>query len=200
MKTTDLPAVFSTGRKTILRPINKTTDLPSIVRWVNDPEVQQYVAMFRPSTLEQEKAWAEKLDNDEKNIVFAIETRPLRGKSSRLIGLMGLHGINWKDRVAETGAMIGDKRYWGKGYGTDAKMQLINYAFNVLGLHKLTSAALAYNQRSLRYSLHCGYKVEGTRKRQIFKDGEYRDLIILGLFREDWLPIWRKYQKTGRVK
>jgi RimJ/RimL family protein N-acetyltransferase len=200
MKTMDLPIVFSTGRKTILRPLNKATDVGAITQWVNDPDVQQYVGMFLPETLEQERTWLEKLDNNEKNIVFAIQTKPTKITPSRFIGLIGIHGINWKDRVAETGALIGDKRYWSRGYGTDAKMQVINYAFNALNLHKLTSAAIAYNERSLRYSLHCGYKVEGTRKRQIFKSGEYHDLVILGLFKEDWLPIWKKYQKTGKVK
>lgn len=113
---------------------------------------------------------------------------------------MGLHQINWKDRIATTGALIGEKEYWSKGYGTDAKMILLDHAFNTLNLHKICSAVIAYNKRSLDYSLHCGYKIEGTRREHFFRKGKYWDFIELGLLKKEWLPIWRKYKKTGSVK
>ena len=59
---------------------------------------------------------------------------------------------------------------------------------------------IAYNKPSLKYSLHCGYKREGIRRKHVFKKGEYWDLIELGLFREEWLPIWKRYKKTGKVR
>ena len=200
MKTTDLPAVFSTGRKTILRPINKATDIPKIVRWINDPEIRYYVGHYLPATFESERTWLEKLDSDDKNIVFAIEAKSTRGSPGRFIGVMGLHGINWKDRTVMTGALIGDKRYWGNGYGTDAKMQVLNYAFNELNMHKVVSFVYDYNERSFRYLLRCGYKVEGKQRQHVFRQGAYHDNVILGVLKEEWLPIWRKYQRTGRVK
>ena len=102
--------------------------------------------------------------------------------------------------IATTGALIGDKDYWGKGFGTDAKMILLDYAFNTLGLRKILSAVIDYNKRSLRYSLHCGYKIEGVRKKQIFRNGRFRDEFMLAVFKKDWLPIWRRYKRTGSVK
>jgi RimJ/RimL family protein N-acetyltransferase len=115
--------------------------------------------------------------------------------SGKPIGTMGIHSINWKDRTATTGALIGEKEYWGKGYGTDAKMTLLDYAFNTLNLRKIMSRVYAFNGRSLAYSLHCGYRVEGRLLRQRYAYGRYWDEIILGLFKSQWLPYWEAYNE-----
>lgn len=186
--------IFLVGRIVNLRPLSKT-DIPTLTRWVNDHKIREFVYATLPQTEEKEEEWLNKLNTDDKNIVLGIET-----KEGTHIGLMGIHRINWMDRTCFTGALIGEKEYWGKGYGTDAKMFILDYIFNVLNLRKVCSGVIAYNKRSLHYSLHCGYKIEGTRKKQIFKKGKYWDLIELGLFKHEWLPIWRKYKKTGRVR
>jgi RimJ/RimL family protein N-acetyltransferase len=186
--------VFLEGKKTNLRPISKT-DIPTLIRWINDPEVRDFIAAILPQTEQQEEEWLSKLGSDNKNIVLAVET-----KDGKFIGNMGIHGINWVNRTCTTGAIIGEKDYWGKGFGTDAKMQVLNYIFNTLNLRKVYSEVIAFNKRSLNYSLHCGYKIEGLKKKHIFKKGKYWDFFELCLFKEDWLPIWKKYQKIGRIK
>ncbi len=190
--------IFLQGQKTILRPLQKE-DIDLFCVWINDQEVNQFLLAFLPKTKEEETKWLEHLSSlgrYPEDIVLIIEIKETR----RPIGLMGLHKINWKDGVATTGAVIGEKDCWGKGFGTDAKMALLNYAFNTLGLRKICSLVIDYNGRSLQYSLHCGYKEEGRLKKQIFKNGKYRDEILLGLFKKDWQPIWKRYQKTGKVK
>ena len=186
--------VFLRSKKVILRPPNKS-DAPIITRWINDPEVREFISAFLPKTENFEEEWIKKLGSDDKDIVLAIET--IEGV---FIGLMGVHNIDWKNRICTTGAILGEKEYWGKGYGTDAKMVLLDYIFNTLNLHKVCSQVVAFNKRSLNYSLHCGYKIEGTRRKHMFKKGRYWDVIELSLFKSEWLPIWRHYQKTGKVR
>ena len=186
--------IFIEGKITNLRPLSKA-DAPTIARWINDPKVREFVSATFPKNEQQEEEWINKLASDDKNIVFGIET-----KDGKFIGLMGIHSINWLYRHCTTGAIIGEKEYWGNGYGTDAKMHLLDYIFNTLNLHKVCSTVVGYNKRSLHYSLHCGYKVEGRKREQIFKDGKYWTQIELGLLKEYWLPIWRKYQKAGKVR
>ena len=188
--------VFLRGRKTILRPICKETDLESFLRWMNDQRVTRYLNRMFPIGAVEE---AEILDNmarqNEHSISLAITTL-----DGTLIGSMGLHGINWKDRTATTGAAIGDPEYWGGGYGTDAKMSLLDYAFHTLNLRRIKSDVIAFNERSQRYNLRCGYKIEGVRRREKFIEGRYYDIIEFGLFKKDWLPVRRLYKKTGRVR
>jgi len=186
--------VFLTGKTVNLRPLAKT-DVPTITRWINDPEVRDFITVVFPQTEKQEEEWFNKLGSKDTDVILGIET-----KEGVLIGTMGIHNIKWTDRVGTTGAIIGEKEYWGKGFGTDAKMTLLNYAFNTLNLHKICSGVIAFNGRSLQYSLHCGYKIEGRSRKQVFKRGKYWDLIQLGLFKNEWLPIWRHYQKTGKVR
>lgn len=190
----DTRIVFLSGRLVNLRPLSKS-DVPHLTRWINDPEVRIFVLGHFPMTEMQEEEWVSKLGKDERNIVFLIET-----KEGVPIGVMGIHEIRWIDRTATTGAMIGEKEYWGKGFGTDAKMTLLKYAFDTLNLHKIRSRVYDFNERSARYSLRCGYKEEGRLKKDVFKLGRYCDLILLAVFRDDWFPIWERYEETGSVK
>jgi len=187
-KQSDKRVVFLRGKKANLRPLNKETDLEDCVRWINDEEVNKYLSLFLPVTKNAEATWFDGHDNDQNNVVLAIET-----VSGELIGVMGLHQINWRDRTATTGAYIGEKKFWGKGYGTEAKMLLLNYAFNTLNLRKINSAVIDYNKASLAYSFKCGYQIEGRRRKQYYKEGRYRDEILLGVFKKNWLPIWKKF-------
>ncbi len=150
---------------------------------------------FLPRTEKDEEEWFNKLGSDDKNIVFGVET-----KDGSLIGCMGVHRISWRDRVCTTGAFIGEKENLCKGYGTDAKMFLLEYIFNTLNLRKVCSEVIAYNERSIQYSTKCGYKPDGIRHQHVFRKGEYWDLVQLAVFREDWLPIWKTYQETGSVR
>lgn len=181
---------FLKGKKTTLRPARES-DIPYFIRWMNDPEVRIFVNRFFPLTEGEEKVWFDNLSkNTDKSVFLVIE---VKGKP---IGTMGVHNINWIDRVGTTGAIIGEKEYWDKGYGTDAKMVFLDYLFNTLNLRKIMSQVKAFNGRSVAYSLHCGYKVEGRLRKHLFTNGEYHDEVLLGLFREEWLPYWKKYQKS----
>lgn len=192
--TNDKKLVFLSGCLVNLRPFVKA-DIPTITRWINDPDVRHFLATVFPQTEKQEEGWFDKLGKDDKNVILGIET-----KDGVFIGIMGIHHIHWTNRTATTGALIGEKEYWGKGFGTDAKMILLQYAFETLNLRRICSEVIAFNKRSLQYSLHCGYKLEGKKRKHIWRAGKYWDLLQLGLFHEEWLPIWKKYKKTGSVR
>lgn len=188
------PIMFRKGKHIHLCVVLKAY-LPRITKWINDPEVTQYLAAYMPQYERNEEQWLERIaEHKDTDQVFALVT-----VSGEAIGIMGLHHINLKDGTATTGALIGEKRFWGKGYGSEAKMLLLDYAFNALNLRKICSSALAYNGRSVRYSKKCGYEEEGIRKAQFFKNGAYHDEILLAVFREKWLPHWKRFQKTGIV-
>ncbi len=180
--------VFLKGKKTNLRPVMRA-DLPRLLQWVNDPEVKHFVGNILPQSEHDEEEWLKRIDhNKATDLVFVLET-----SEGRPIGTMSVGRINWYDRTAMTGALIGEKDCWGMGYGSDAKMSLLNFAFNTLNLRKICSGVVAYNERSVRYSLRCGYKEEGRLRAHVFRNGEYHDMVQLAVFREDFTPIWKKY-------
>lgn len=185
------PVVFLRGRRTILRPPTKA-DAAIMTRWINDPDVRQFVTTSYPISEETEATYLADVNKPDKNVFLVIEV------DGRPIGTMGLHSINLIDRTCTTGAIIGEKDCWGKGYGTDAKMALLEYAFDSLGLRKIHSSVIAYNARSLAYSLKCGYVEEGRRRQRFFKKGRHYDEILLGILRKEWAPK-HKLWKAGKL-
>lgn len=182
--------IFLRGKKIYPRPILRE-DIPHLLRWINDEEVTRYLAAYLPMLEKDEEQWFEDLAKRKRtDLVFAIVTID----GDKIIGNMGIHQISWKDRTAITGALIGEKEYWSKGYGTEAKMLLLNYAFNTLNLRKICSSVLAFNKRSYAYQVKCGYIEEGRKRRQRYRNGRYWDEILMAVFKKDWLSLWRIYR------
>ena len=191
--------VFARGKKVILRPLRKETDLEPCVRWFNDPKVTQYLTFYLPLTRHEESEWFDNLGKRDDELVFAIGT--LKGE---FIGTVGFHEIHPSDRTATCGIVIGEKgrrgANWERGFGTDAMMLLLNYGFNTLNLRKINALVFAPNRRSLRCCLKCGYEIEGRRRLQRYRNGVYHDELVLAVFKENWLPIWERYHLTSGVK
>jgi RimJ/RimL family protein N-acetyltransferase len=109
---------------------------------------------------------------------FAIEDI----KTEKYIGGCGIHKVNWLTRVATVGMMIGDKDYWGKGYGTDAMKVLMKFIFEDMNMNKIRLSVFSFNERAKRCDEKCGFQVEGILKKEIFKEGKYYDEIIMSAF------------------
>lgn len=181
--------VFLEGKKVNLRPLDPEKDLEKCHLWVNDPEVRQFIGCQFPTSIGKEKNFLEELNKDSSNIILGIEVK----EGGDLIGVVGLHRINWIDGVANTGTLIGPKDFWGKGFGTDTKMTLLDYAFGTLNLRKICSSAISFNGRSIGHNLKCGYKIEGKRRKQFFRNGKYYDEVLLCIFRNQFLKAQKKY-------
>lgn len=181
--------VFLDGPGVYLRPPEEA-DVILFARWFNDPEVRRFISNVVPMTMPAEREWYE--ERHKKNAtdpVFVIVDKD----GDAPIGTMGLHGINHRNGTATTGAMIGEKGYWGKGFGHRAKMTLLKHAFHTLNLRKIYSRVHASNGRSRAYSEKCGYELEATLKEDVFLDGKYVDLHILSVYREKWEPLWDEF-------
>ena len=100
------------------------------------------------------------------------------------IGNIKLGPINWIYRIADIGVLIGEKDCWGEGYATEAIALIKEYAFNVLGLHKLTAGSIGLNEGSVKAFQKNNFKIEGVRKKHAFINGSYVDAILLGLVNE----------------
>ncbi len=171
------------GEKVRLRPIERD-DLPRFVRWFSDPEVRRHLILYMPPSMAQEEQWFERLQQRlarNEDVVLAIET--LEGVH---IGNIGLHRINWKDRNAELGIVIGEKEYWDQGYGTDAIRTLLRVAFEEMNLHRVSLRVDADNARGIRCYQKCGFQKEGVLREIVFREGAYRDQWVMSVLRPEW--------------
>jgi RimJ/RimL family protein N-acetyltransferase len=172
---------FLKDDKVSLRPICKG-DAGMVARWLNDPEVRRFIAnRFPLSEAEEEKLIEAREARQPKEALLIVEVGAVP------IGLTSLEKIDYVSGTAYTGSMIGEKEFWGKGYGTAAKILLLKFAFLELNLRKVYSHVLAYNGRSLKYAEKCGYKVEARLKEDRYKEGAYHDIVILSVYKGDFI-------------
>ena len=177
-----LKVVFRKDDKVILRPVEEQ-DVPLFQMWMNDPEVTNFIGQFMPCSLEQEKEWQKRTSERRQD---ALTLAIVDAEKDVLIGCMGLNRIDYISGVGYTGTVIGNKEYWGKGYGTSAKKLLLEFAFNQLNLRKIYSDVIAYNERSLKYANKCGYVQEARLPDYYYKNGKYWDKVILAVTRKEW--------------
>jgi RimJ/RimL family protein N-acetyltransferase len=171
-----------TGRLTRLTAVNPDTDPEIIARWSRD---SQFWRLAHPESAYPVSARGVKRALEERPLDrpgFAIRTL----SDKRLIGLIGLYTVFQPQREAFIGIQIGEREYWGKGYGTDALRVLLHYAFGELNLYRISLSVLEGNERAMRSYEKCGFRYEGRERQAWAYDGRRWDEIYMGLLREEW--------------
>jgi RimJ/RimL family protein N-acetyltransferase len=165
------------GNKIQLTAVEES-DLPQLLKWANDPEILKNLGNWHfPYSMKSIESWFSRLTVDQSNLRFAM-----RNLDGILIGTANLAEINWKDRNAFQGVMIGDPENRGKGYGADAVMALTKYGFEELGLNRQDTTIIEFNEASLHlYVEKCGWLIEGRQSNWYFRSNEYWDRIWLGI-------------------
>jgi len=88
--------------------------------------------------------------------------------------------------VATIGIFIGDKSFWGKGYGTEAIELLTDFIFNEMNINKVKLNVYSFNKRAVRCYEKCGFVREGVLRQEIYREGRYHDDIVMGLLRDEY--------------
>jgi RimJ/RimL family protein N-acetyltransferase len=185
------------GERVRLRGIERE-DIPTFVRWFNDPEVRQYLLMFAPMSRASEEQWFESHLQRRDDYIFGVEVKTDAGWIH--IGNVGLHQISWTHRSAVFGIVLGEKEYWGKGYGTDVARTILRFAFGELNLHRVQLEVFAENARAQRCYEKTGFKREGTRRQAIWRDGHYQDEHIMSILVEEFWATEHKAAKAPAKK
>ena len=168
---------FLVGERLYLREVRPSDVNDAYYRWMNDPEVTQYLeSRFAPNSMETLQEYVKNFLGDKDNIFLAIVLK----ENHKHIGNIKMGPINWFHRLADIGVMLGEKDSWGKGYASEAISLLAEHAFRTLNLHKLTAGCYESNQGSLKAFQKAGFEIEGIRKKHGFLNGEYVDSILLG--------------------
>lgn len=180
---------FIVGKRLYLRGIEKKDLSGNIFQWPNDSEVTYYMVMgaipnsgslyCSQNTLEEEY---EKLRKNQKDIVFAIVDK----KSDNMIGVAGLYDIRWIPRLADFRILIGEKDFWGKGYGTEATKLVVAYAFDKLNLNKVCLGVNIENKRAIKIYRNAGFIEEGVLKKEQYRNGRYYDVIKMRILRKEY--------------
>jgi UDP-4-amino-4,6-dideoxy-N-acetyl-beta-L-altrosamine N-acetyltransferase len=154
-------------------------NLNIVLTWRNSDRVRSVMNSDEIITIEQHNRWFELYKNDSTKIakLCLYQNKP--------IGFIQFTNINKKHGTCEWGFYIGEKTA-PRGSGTVMGILTLDYLFNVLKMRKLNAYVLEFNLISLNYHKKFGFVEEGRLKKQILKNNQYADLVLLGLFKESW--------------
>ncbi|MBI4322608.1 MAG: GNAT family N-acetyltransferase [Chloroflexi bacterium] len=176
------------GDKVLLRALERS-DVERCHRWFNDPAVVEYLPATYPVSMAQEQAIIERQTASSDDLYLAIEA-----ENGQHIGSTGLHRINRRCLNAELRIAIGEKEYWGKGYGTDAVKALSAFGFDQMNLHKVYLYVFDFNLRGIACYRRCGFRQEGAWREHHYYGGKYCDVLTMGLLRAEFEQL----RQTGQ--
>jgi RimJ/RimL family protein N-acetyltransferase len=159
-------------------------DLPRLCEFNNDVEVELASGGDPPNPQTLARLEAE-FDQDvakggRDGARFAIETE------GQMIGQCALFNFSETNHTCELGITIGDRSYWGRGYGRESVRLLLDYAFRLRNMHKVYLHVLGNNERAIRSYQACGFVEEGRWRAHVWSNGRYVDLVCMGVLREEW--------------
>ncbi|ARA92976.1 MAG: N-acetyltransferase [Bacteroidetes bacterium] len=149
-------------------------------QWNNDPELNH---------LDSEIPYAEEAFGDFKRRFEEMVYHPspdgrdfeIYAEDGTLIGVAYLTQISPHNQHCTVGVTIGDRRYWGKGYGREALDAVLGYCFNELGMHRVSAETFEYNVAWRRLVEGMGFREEGVERDYLYRDGRYWDKVIYAI-------------------
>ena len=174
---------FMSGERLYVKGLEKEDLQGNMFGWANDSEVTYYMYTgLKPNSIDVLEKEYDQLIHSDKDVVMAIVDK----KTSTHIGNVGLYAINWLYRSAEYRILIGEKKYWSKGYGFEAANLIIEYGFSKLNLNKIWLGVNADNQAAVKSYKKSGFVVEGVLRQEIYRNGRYYDAIRMSILRDEF--------------
>jgi ribosomal-protein-alanine N-acetyltransferase len=178
-----------TGQRVLLREFTKDhLHDPIYFSWLRDLEV--VIPIYRteyllPLHFDQVVAYVESLWKSGKDCLFAVHDRA----TGAFVGTQRIGHIDWRSGVGDIGVLIGERQAWGRGVATEAVSIACNYAFQTLGLRRLTGGTPASNEAMCRCFKRLGFEEEGRLREQLLMRGKYEDHLLFGLLKDQFKKL-----------
>ena len=165
-------------------------------RWHRDSEFMRFLDSS-PMNLHSQKGLKRSLEEElerQKSDTHWFTIRALA--DDKLLGDINLSVYNWTGRDAFVGLGIGEREFWGKGYGTDVMKIILRYAFTEVNLQRVTLKVFEYNPRAIRSYEKTGFRHEGRMRQVLNREGRRWDMLFMGVLREEWMNLQEKERAT----
>lgn len=182
---------FLTGSNVILKSLSEE-DVRSSgwYGWFNDPETTRYMQQgYFPNNI------AKQLDYYRDHLLHApnkIQLGILPTGAKQIVGVISLSNIDFINRMAEFGIVIGEKEYRAKGFGSEAARLMLAHGFGKLSLNKIWLGVHAGHKQAIRSYEKTGFKVEGILREEILLDGVFHDRVMMSILAREFLAIPQK--------
>ena len=173
----------------IMMPFTRGLVKGNYAAWWIDPDVTRHNShgLF-PQTSQGLEEWLNSIGPN--NIVWAIMAKvdELGSEIDHLnhIGNVSLQSLSWINRSAEFAIILGEKEYWGKGYGEEALRLVLEHGFKKLGLNRIWTGTGSSNVGMQKLAERVGMILEGRSRQGKFNDGKFLDIYHYGILAEEW--------------
>lgn len=165
--------------KITIRPFTRE-DIKKKVEWINNPNNNQFLHYDIPISVENTEKWFEhhKEQEDRFDAIIQVDDIP--------VGTIGLLTIDKKNGKAEYYIAMGEQAFKGKGVAKEATKQILQYAFEELGLNRVYLFTETENIAAQKLFERVGFMREGLIRQDIVSRGRLVDRFAYGYLREEW--------------
>lgn len=164
-------------------------DITAFLRWINDADVTENLLLISPMSRFEEEQWYDammkKPASEHVLVIEVIDQSP--NDEYRPIGTCQFHNIDWRNRSAEIGIMIGEKTFWNQGYGTETMRLLLLHGFDTLNFHRIWLQVYEKNKRGIRAYEKAGFQHEGKYRQAHYQNGQYFDVYLMSVLKNEWV-------------
>ncbi len=162
------------GARVDIRAFDAGVDLDVLESWVQDAH-GRYFLLSRPIARHLD---LHDVTDNPANLMGVITL-----KDEQPIGTVAFLDYDSTQRKAELRKLIGEPSLRGKGYAKEACELWLDYGLHSLGLRKIYLNTLNTHLRNIRLNEELGFKIEGILRNEVFVDGQYHDVLRMGLWR-----------------
>ncbi len=172
--------MFVKGKKVVLRAI-ELEDAEILQQMINDAEIEEMMWGYSfPVARHQQIKWIENLSSEKS--VF----RAMIDVDGKAIGAITLSDIDMRNGIAEVHIKLARSCERGKGYGADAMLSLLGYAFNELRLNCVYCRVKEDNIASQKMIKKCGFVKEGCLRSRVYRNGRYYDFNEYSILKSEY--------------
>lgn len=180
--------------RVILREL-QLDDVEARYQWCLDKEVTKHLNMpdkYPPFSKDETRKWMEMCINK----TNGYDQKAILDQDNNHIGWIDLKNFDNLNKHAELGIAIGDKNYWGKGFGLAAMLEMLKYGFNELNLNKIWLRVEIDNEKAIKSYKRIGYVEEGILRQDRLRNGKLVDRLRMSILKNEFLQITQKLKKS----
>jgi len=173
-----------TGKRVKLRPLVRE-DLVYLRKWLGDAEVRGLIGEVASMSKADSEKFLEKVRADTERAWFMVVVK----ENNKVIGEAGLLRMDRAWRTTDISVIIWEREEWGKGYGTEAVLLLLDHAFRHLDFHRAAVGVVGFNERALRFWEKVGFRKEGVQRDGYYYDGKYHDFVLMSILDDEFREL-----------
>jgi diamine N-acetyltransferase len=182
-----MESAFLIGERVYLRPL-ETSDLALLRQWANDPDIRALTGEVLPMSQAGADEFLERVRTERDRVWLVVVVK----ETGQVIGEAGLLRMFHAWRTTDLTLIVGDKAAQGRGYGTEAIVLLLDYAFGHLNFHRVAVGVVGFNDRALRFYEKVGFRREGIQRDGYYWQHRYHDFVMMSLLEDEFRAVVRR--------